>query len=81
MVKKNKSFGPKSYKEELVFAEEDYKIDLQCEVNSLMLEKGISKTDLAKLTELNISEINNFFSDNCNVSIRTVGRILYVLKK
>ena len=72
-------FGPRGPREELVFAGENFRIEVQHMAYRLMREQGVSQEDLARLLDVDVSKIKRFFSDDCKVPIRMIGRIFHAL--
>jgi len=78
-VKVYPAFGPRNEKERAIFACENLRVDVQCAINELMVEKGISQEQLAALTGYSLSKIKAVFSDDCKLSVRKLGRIAHAL--
>ncbi len=72
-------FLPKDYKEALIFAGEEFRVNLQGEIHRLMQERGVSVKQLAKMIGVKPSRIKRIFADDCNVRPNLLGRVFYAL--
>lgn len=65
---------------ETVFAEEALVVDVQIFLNTLMNEKGVSRSDLAKAMGVSRARVSQLFSDDCtNLTVRLFARAAYAL--
>lgn len=78
-VDSDSAFGPQNEEEALVFAEEAFRVDTQTKIHELMLEKGLTKKDLAERLKVSGARISQVFSDRANLTIRNVARIFFAL--
>lgn len=63
-----------------IFAEEAFVVDVQILLHKLMLEKGISRADLARMMNVSRPRITQIFSDECkNLTVRLLARVMYAL--
>ncbi|WP_397586697.1 helix-turn-helix domain-containing protein [Sphingobium fuliginis] len=63
-----------------IFAEEGFVVDAQIFLNELMLEKHISRADLAKAMGVSRARITQIFSDECkNFTVRLLARAIHAL--
>ncbi|QTH24049.1 helix-turn-helix transcriptional regulator [Rhizorhabdus wittichii] len=63
-----------------IFAEEALVVDVQIFLNTLMHEKGVSRSDLAKAMGVSRARISQLFSDECtNLTVRLFARAAYAL--
>lgn len=63
-----------------IFAEEGFVVDAQIFLNELMLEKQISRADLAKAMGVSRARISQIFSDDCkNFTVRLLARAIHAL--
>ncbi len=62
-----------------IFAEEAFVVDTQCLLHTTMLDKNISRADLAKSLNLLVSDVNKIFSDDCEVDIRLLFKAFYAM--
>jgi transcriptional regulator with XRE-family HTH domain len=63
-----------------IFAEEGFVVDAQIFLNELMLEKHISRADLAKAMGVSRARITQIFSDDCkNFTVRLLARAIHAL--
>lgn len=62
-----------------VIAAEDALIDIQFTILDLMEEKSLSHKELASMLRITPARVSQFLSSEANLTIKQVGRILYVL--
>jgi transcriptional regulator with XRE-family HTH domain len=79
MARKTMDFGPRSEREELTFAAEGFRIDVQHELYRVMQEKRVSQKELARRLGVTEARVSQVFADNCNVTLRTLGKIFHAL--
>lgn len=72
-------FGPQNEEEERIFAEEEFRVDVQQFVHNLMTEKKVSQRELARRLKVTEARVSQVFSDNCNVTVRVLARIFHAL--
>jgi hypothetical protein len=72
--------GPQTPDEIAIFIEEAFRVNLQAQVNGRRLELGLSFEDLAHKAGVTPQEVDRFFSDDCDVSLRTAAKLLIALK-
>jgi transcriptional regulator with XRE-family HTH domain len=63
-----------------VFAEEDFVVEAQTFLHSLMEEKGFSRADLARAMGVSRARVTQIFSDECkNFTVRLLARAVHAL--
>lgn len=62
-----------------VIAAEDALIDVQFTILDLMEQKSLSHKELAAMLHITPARVSQFLSSEANLTIKQVGRILYVL--
>lgn len=63
-----------------IFAEEGFVVDAQIFLNELMIEKRMSRSDLAKAMGVSRARISQIFSDDCkNFTVRLLARAIHAL--
>jgi predicted XRE-type DNA-binding protein len=63
-----------------VFAEEGFVVDAQIFLNELMIEKSMSRADLAKAMGVSRARISQLFSDDCtNFTVRLLARAIHAM--
>jgi DNA-binding Xre family transcriptional regulator len=66
--------------EELIFAEEEFLVDVQFAIQKLLNQSGMSHSDLAKKLGVSDARVSQMFGDEAaNLTLRTVARIFCVL--
>jgi transcriptional regulator with XRE-family HTH domain len=66
--------------DEMISAEEALIVDVQVAIHTLMLDRGLSRADLARELDVSQARVSQMFSDDAkNLTLRTVARILRVL--
>jgi DNA-binding Xre family transcriptional regulator len=66
--------------DEMIFAEEALIVDVQVAIHNLMLDRGVSRADLARELGISQARVSQMFSDDANnLTLRTVARIFRVL--
>ncbi len=73
------NFGSKNKTEELIFAEEAFRVDIQYIIQKAMNEQGISSEELAKRCQLTTEEIDAIQNSTHKIPIRLIGRICFGL--
>lgn len=70
----------KADKRSVVFAEEALVVDVQAFLHRLMLEKGMSRAQLADAMGVTKARVSQIFSDECkNLTVRLLARAVYAL--
>ena len=63
-----------------IFAEEGFVVDAQIFLNELMIEKDMSRADLAKVMGVSRARITQLFSDECtNFTVRLLARAIHAM--
>lgn len=63
-----------------IFAEEDFVVEAQTFLHSLMEEKGVSRSDLARAMGVSRARVTQIFSDECkNFTVRLLARATHAL--
>lgn len=70
---------PRNDEEKLMFAEEEFRISTQIAIHALLEKLGLSQKDLAKRLNVSPARVSQIFSDECNLTLRKVARIFFVL--
>jgi transcriptional regulator with XRE-family HTH domain len=66
--------------DEMIFAEEALVVDVQVAIHTLMLDRGLSRADLARALGVSQARVSQMFSDDANnLTLRTIARIFRVL--
>ena len=70
----------KMTQDEMISAEEELIVDVQVAIHSLMLDRGLSRADLARELGVSQARVSQMFSDDAkNLTLRTVAKIFRVL--
>ena len=72
-------FGPQNEEEALVFAEENFRVDVQHKIHKLMVVQGISDKDLAERLGVTEEDVEGFLGDDAMIDLRMLARIFHVL--
>lgn len=72
-------FGPQTQEEERIFAEENFRIDVQMTIQELMEKKGVNQKQLATLLGVTESRVSQFFTDESDMTLRELAGILHAL--
>lgn len=73
------ALGPKSEQERLIFATEDLRADVQLTIQEVMLAKGITRSQLAKLLGCSPANVTQLLAEDGNPTIETIARVFYAL--
>ena len=74
------NFGPKNKAGERIFAEESFKVDVQVRLWNLMLEKGVSKQQLAARLGISVEQLEEeIFDDDMNLTVKKLAWIWHAL--
>ena len=66
--------------ENMIFAEEALIVDAQTAINTLMVELGVSRAELAERLGVSQARVSQMFSDNAkNLTLRTLARVFHAL--
>jgi predicted XRE-type DNA-binding protein len=76
---KNNGFGPQNEEEERIFAEENFRIDVQVALRELMVEKGVTQKELARRLHVSESRVSQIFSDEFNMTVRKLAAFYHAL--
>lgn len=77
--KQSMDFGPRNAEEEYILAEESFRIDVQVAIHEAMQAKRVNQKELAKRLGLTEARVSQIFSDECNVTIRTLAKVFHAL--
>ena len=72
-------FGPKTEEEALLFAEEEFRVDVQETLHELSESSGLSRKEVADKLGWRLIKLENMFSDESFVSAGNVAAICHVL--
>lgn len=75
----SKEFGPKNAEEERIYAEENFRIDVQMLIHDVMEKKGINQRELAQRLGVTEARVSQFFSDRFNMTVRKLAGVFYAL--
>ncbi len=80
-MKKNypANFGPQNKQEELIFAGEEFRIDVEKFIWNEMLRQKISNKELAERLLMTESEVEAIWTDEFEMSITLFAKIIFVL--
>lgn len=73
------TFGPKNEAEEIIFAAEGLRVDVQHRISTLMNERGISGKDLAHRMGRSEDFADYIFEDETDLTVRELGVIIHGL--
>lgn len=73
------SLGPKNRAEELVYAEENLRVDFQHCLQTLLNYRKISRRELAHRAGMTEQQLSRLFSHNANPGLRTIARLFHAL--
>lgn len=73
------SLGPKSRAEAEVFAIEELLADVQYEIEKLMKQNEVSRSELAKKLGCTAANVSHFLSEDSNLRLDTIARIFFHL--
>lgn len=79
VIIKDVNIGPKTPKEERVWAEEKFRIDVQHALYDAMQRCGVTDIELAARLGWNTKRISRVFTDECKLSPRDIAAICHVL--
>lgn len=71
--------GPNNPSEELIFAEENLRVDVQHCIVSAMNKLNVTRSQLAKRLGTSEQHVSQLFSSNANPTIKTLARIFFAL--
>ena len=71
--------GPRSPGEEIVFAEEGLLVDVQVAIGEAMRDAGVSDAELAQRLDLTEQQVEAWWHDDADLSIRLLARIGHAL--
>lgn len=72
-------FGPANAEEQRIFAEEEFRIDIQLAIHDLMQARGINQKCLAEALGISEARVSQYFSDRCNMTVRTIAAVFHAL--
>jgi predicted XRE-type DNA-binding protein len=72
-------FGPRSEKEAYIYAEEEFRVDVQHAIYTLMQQKRVTQKQLAARLGVSAARVSHIFSDRCNLTVRLLARIYRAL--
>lgn len=79
MPKKN-PFGPKNVEEQVIYAEENLRVDVQCALCKAMKRSKVSKTELAKrLGVSSPNSVNRLFNPEMNITLKKLAKVFNAL--
>ena len=72
-------FGPKNQREAIIFAAERARLRMQLAVQKMMADQKVTVEELAKRLECSASRVEQWLSDDGNITARNFGSICFVL--
>jgi transcriptional regulator with XRE-family HTH domain len=78
-VEDDSALEPKSDEERRIFAEEEFRVETQVRIHELLVSKGLSQKDLAARLRVSQARVSQFFSDDCNLTLRTIAQIFFAI--
>ncbi len=79
MKRMNLDLGPRDESEAAVAAAENFRLDVQYALIDAMEGRGMSQQDLALKLGVTEARVSQYFSDQCNITVRVLGRILHAI--
>jgi DNA-binding phage protein len=73
------NMGPKNRTEEVIFAEENFRVDVQHCISSVMNKSKVSRAELARRMGKSEQHVSQLFSSGANPTIKTIARIFFAL--
>lgn len=74
------SIDPRNESEREIFAIEGFRVDVQYRIHKVMRRRGVTQRELARRLKLSESRVSQFFSDECNITIRQLAKIFHALE-
>ena len=75
----NNMFGPKNAKEAEVFAIEELIAETQYCIQSVMKEKGVRRSELAKRLGCSAANVTRMLSEDSNLTLESIARVLHAV--
>lgn len=72
-------FGPRGRDEEAIFAVEGLLADVQLSIQEAMLDRGVSRSELARRLACSPANVTQLLSEDANLTVQTVARIFHHL--
>jgi len=79
MARINAKFGPKNEAEQLVFAAEGLRVDVQVDIQKVMRSKGIGKKKLRRRAGLTKKQVKRLFDDRRDIGVKVLARVYHAL--
>ena len=73
------SLGPKNRSEEVIYAEENLRVDFQYRLQSLLNHRKLSRKELAFRAGMTEQAVSRLFSSKANPRLDTVARLFHAL--
>src|SRR5665213_4450818 len=73
------NLGPKNSTEEGIFAEENFRVDIQHRISSVMNKLGVSRAQLARQMGKSEQHLSQLFASGANPTVKTIARIFFAL--
>lgn len=70
-------FGPKNEHEELIFASEEFKAEIQYEILRVMSAEGLSQKDLAKKMSVSAARVSQILDDEANLTTDNITKVFH----
>jgi len=74
------NFGPKNAKEAEIFAIEELIAETQYCIQSVMVDKKVSRSELARRLSCSAANVTQMLSENSNLTLETVAKVFYALE-
>lgn len=71
--------GPHNEEERLIFAIEELRLSVQFAIQEAMVEKGVSRSELARRMNLSAARITQILSEDANPRLETIAKIVFHL--
>jgi len=79
MTRAKGMFGPMDREEEAIFAVEGLLADVQLSIQEAMLDRGVSRSELARRLGCSPANVTQLLSEDANLTVQTVARIFHRL--
>ena len=73
------SLGPQSRDEEVIYAEENLRVDLQLRLQKLLNHTKLSRREFAVRAGMTEQQVSRLFSSSANPRLRTLARLFHAL--
>jgi hypothetical protein len=77
---KSFTFEPNSPEEEIIFAQQALRVDLQVLINEAMLKNGVTKEELSRRLDWTEEDVADLFQDDWNPTIAVVAWVCHAVE-